>query len=232
VLFFNWNAGVDLTREAEQSRGPCVNRKFLAVAVVVVAATLVFGKSSKLVMSWRNPAYSSQNKFHRVLALGLSDKTQIRADFEDALAAQLANTGVEAVPANTILLRPAGTQLDLNYLREQIRANQIEAVVVSRLIKVENTATYIPGAAYVVPFPYYNTFYGYYGTVYTTVYGPGYLQKEKKVRIETNLYVTSAPDGQLVWTGITDTFNPSDVHKAIQGLVKLIMAQMQTEGVL
>jgi hypothetical protein len=209
-----------------------VNRKSLAVAVVVVAATLVFGKSSKLVMSWKNPAYSSQNKVHRVLALGLSDKTQIRADFEDALASQLANTGVEAVPANTILLRPDGTQLDLNYLREQIRANQIEAVVVSRLIKVENTDTYTPGAPYVVPFPYYNTFYGYYGTLYTTVYAPGYLQKEKKVRIETNLYVTSAPDGQLVWTGITDTFNPSDVHKAIKGLVKLVVAQMQREEVL
>jgi len=104
--------------------------------------------------------------------------------------------------------------------------------VVSRLIKVENTSTYIPGAQYAVPFPYYNTFYGYYGTLYPMVYAPGYLQKEKRVRIETNLYVTSEPDGQLVWTGITDTFNPSDVHKAINGLVKLVVAQMQNEDVL
>lgn len=209
-----------------------MNRKFLAVAVVVVAATLVFGKSSKLVTSWRNPEYSPEKKFHKVLALGLSDKTQVRADFEDELAAQLASTGLDAIAGNTILLRPSGTKLDLNYLREQIRANQIEAVVVSRLIKVEHSSTYIPGAAYVVPFPYYNTFYGYYGTLYPVVYGPGYLQQEKKVRIETNLYVTSTPDGQLVWTGITDTFNPSDSHKTIQGLVKLVVSKMQQEKVL
>lgn len=209
-----------------------MSRKVVAVIIVVVAATFLFGKSSKLVMSCKLPN-SPTKKVHRVLALGFSNKMEVRVDFEDALAAQLASTGVEAVPGNTILLRPPGTRLDLNYLREQIQANQIEAVVVSRLIKVENTVTYIPGTTYAAPFPYYNTFYGYYGTLYPVVYSPGYLQKEKKVRVETNLYyVTSAPDGQLVWTGITDTFNPSNVHKAIKGLAKLVVTQMQQDEVL
>jgi len=193
---------------------------------------MLFGKSSKLLMSWKNPSYTGEKKFHRVLALGLSNKAEIRADFEDALAAHLSSQGYDAVPGNTILLRPPGTQLDLNYLREQIRANQIEAVVVSRLVKVDETTTYVPGTAYFVPYAYYNTFYGYYGTLYPVVYSPGYLQKEKKVRVETNLYVTSGPDGQLIWTGTTDTFNPSNVHKAIKGLVNLVVTQMQKEQVL
>jgi hypothetical protein len=121
---------------------------------------------------------------------------------------------------------------DLNYLRTQVRDNQIEAVVVSRLIKVEKTVTYVPGGPYFVPYPYYGTFYGYFGTVYPMVYSPDYLREDKKVRIETNLYVISAPDGKLVWTGITDTFNPNNVHKAINRLVKLVLKQMQSEGVL
>jgi len=209
-----------------------VTRKVLAIVMILAAGMLAFGKSSKLVMSWKNPSYSSEKKFRRVLALGLSDRTEVRVDFEDALAAQLAGAGFDAVPGNNILLRPPGTKLDITTLREQIRANQIEAVVVSRLIKVDNTVTYIPGVAYAVPYPYYNTFYGYYGTLYPVVYSPGYLQQEKKVRIETNLYVTSPPDGQLVWTGVTDTMNPSNVHKAVQGLVKLVVTRMQSEGAL
>jgi len=209
-----------------------VNRKVLAIFVVLATAGLLVGKSSKLLMSWKNPSYIAEKKFHRVLALGLSNKAEVRADFEDALAAQLSSQGYEAIPGNTILLRPPGTQLDLNYLREQIRANQIEAVVVSRLVKVDETVTYVPGTAYYVPYPYYNTFYGYYGTLYPVVYSSGYLQKEKKVRVETNLYVTSGPDGQLIWTGTTDTFNPSNVHKAIKGLVNLVVTQMQKEQVL
>lgn len=208
-------------------------RKVLGIVIVLAVATLLFGKSSKLIMSWKNPAYSPTKKFHRVLALGLSNKTEVRADFEDALAAELLTKGYEAVPGNTILLRPAGTQLDLNYLKEQIRANQIEAVVVSRLIKVDNTVTYVPGTAFVAPFPYYNTFYGYYGALYPVVYSPGYLQKEKNVRVETNLYyVDGAPDGQLVWTGTTDTLNPSNVHKAIKGLVNLVVTKMQKDEAL
>lgn len=207
-----------------------MNRKVLAIVMVFAAAGLLLAKSSKLLMSWKNPGYTSEKKFHRVLALGLSNKTEVRVDFEDALAAELTSQGYEALPGNAILLRPPGTQLDLNYLREQIRTNQIEAVVVSRLIKVDNTVTYVPGTPYFTP--YYNSFYGYYGALYPVVYSPGYLQKEKKVRIETNLYVTSPPDGQLVWTGTTDTFNPSNVQKAIKGLVNLVVTNMKKEEVL
>jgi hypothetical protein len=59
------------------------------------------------------------------------------------------------------------------------------------------------------------------------------LREDRKVRVETNLYyVTAGPDGQLVWTGVTDTLNPSNIHKAIQGLVKLVVAQMQKDGAL
>jgi hypothetical protein len=191
------------------------------------------GKSSKVVMSWKNPAYVHTKAISRVLALGLSDKSKIRADFEDALAAQLAETGLETIPGNTSLLRPEGTNLDLQYLRTQVRENKLDAVVVSRLIKVDNTVTYVPGTAYIPPpLPYYGTFYGYYGAVYPAVYTPGYLKEEKKVRIETNFYVISSGEGELVWTGITDTFNPSNVDKAINRLVKLVVKQMHSDGAL
>ena len=71
-----------------------MNRKILIVAIVLTAVVLVSGKSSKLVMSWKNPSYAPDKKFHKVLALGLSDKTEVRVDFEDALATQLASTGL------------------------------------------------------------------------------------------------------------------------------------------
>lgn len=209
-----------------------MNRKILAIAFSLLTVALASGKSSKFVMSWKNPNYSASRKFQRVLTLGLSDKTGVRADFEDALAAQLAEIGLETIPGNTILLRPEGTQFDLNYLKTQIRDNKIDAVLVSRLIKDEKTVTYIPGTAYVPPFPYYNTFYGYYGAVYPIAYSPDYLREDRKVRIETNFYIISSQEGELVWTGVTDTFNPSKTHKAINGLVKLVVKQMQADGAL
>jgi len=200
--------------------------------VTLSILTPASGKSAKLVTSWKKPGYLPGDKPYRVLALGLSEKTNVRADFEDALAAQLATAGVESIPGNTILLRPEGAQFDLQYLKTQVRENRIVAVVVSRLIKVDNTTTYVPGTPYIAPFPYYHTFYGYYGAVYPVVYSPGYLKEEKKVRIETNLYTASSGEGELVWTCTTDSFNPSDVDKAIGRLVKLVVKQMQLEGAL
>jgi hypothetical protein len=188
------------------------------------------GKSSKVVMSWKNPVYAGTKKFHRVLALGLSDNPIIRADFEDEMASRLPATEMELIPGNTILLRAEGAKFDLDYLRTQLREHRIDAIVVSRLVKIENTVTYIPGSPYMPA--YYNTFYGYYGATYPVVYSPGYLKKEKKVRIETTFYSISSTEGELVWTCITDTFDTSHEKKAVEKLVKLIAKQMQSEGVL
>jgi hypothetical protein len=204
----------------------------LLVLTSLLAITLASGKSSKLVTSWKNPGYLPASRPYRVLALGLSDKAEVRADFEDALAAELAATGLKSIPGNTILLRPEGTQVNLAYLRTQIRENNIDVVVVSRLVKVDNDVTYVPGTPYIAPYPYYRTFYGYYGAVYPVVYSPGYLKEEKKVRIETNLYAIRSEEGELGWTCITDTFNPSNLDKAINRLVKLVVKQMGSEGAL
>jgi hypothetical protein len=202
-----------------------------ALAMVLAVATLAPGKSTKLVASWKNPEYSGPH-FHRILVLGMSANPGVRADFEDALSKLVARDGVEAVPGNTILLRPEGTQLDLNYLKTQVKEFKIDAVIVSRLVKVETSTTYIPGQAYAVPYPYYRSFYGYYGAVYPVVYSPDYLRQDKTVRVETNVYATSSPDGELVWTGVSDTFNPASADKVIDGLSKLLVKELEKESVL
>lgn len=207
-------------------------RRILVIIIAFLTVTLASGDSSKLVMSWKTPAYTGTKQFHRVLALGLSDNTVVRADFEDELASELGAPEIEAIPGNAILLRPEGTHFDLDYLKTQIREHKIDAIVVSRLINVEITASYVPGTPYVPPYPYYNSFYGYYGAVYPVVYSPGYLKEEKKVRIETNVYATSSAEGELVWMCITDTLDPSSKTKAIERLVKVIATQMKSDGVL
>ena len=45
-----------------------------------------------------------------------------------------------------------------------MRGQHIDAIVASRLVKINKKVTYIPGQVY-TPYPYYNTFYGYYGAI-------------------------------------------------------------------
>ena len=170
----------------------------LAMVMAVLLAASVAGncKSTKLVASVKNPSYNGQ-RFQKVLVIGMSDNPAIRSDFEDAMAAQLTRDGVHAVPGHNILLRPKSAQMDPNYLKAQIAEHHIDAVLTSRLVSVKNDITYIPGQVYTVPYPYYNSFYGYYGAIYPRVYTPDYLREDKTVRVETNLYSTALPKANL-----------------------------------
>ena len=67
----------------------------------------------------------------------------------------IANDGLEVIPGNHILFRPHSAELDPDYLKGQIRDFKIDAVLVSRLVKVDKKTTYIPGHSYVIPYAYY-----------------------------------------------------------------------------
>ena len=200
--------------------------------VFLLALTAASGKSLKMITSWFNPQYEGQ-KFHKILVIGVARDLAVRADFEDKMAVQIARPGMETIPGNQILLRPdPNAKPDFDYLRAQIKSNHVDAVVVSRLLSVDKKVTSVPSSTYVAPFPYYYSFYGYLGAVYPVVYDPGYTREDTTVRVETNVYATSKPDGDLVWTAVSDSFNPKSAEKVADGLVKEIPRRMEKDGLL
>ena len=199
-------------------------RWFLGVWILLVVVTGSLAKSTKLITSWKNPKISGGG-FKKILVIGVSADPGRRADFEDAMAASLTRPGIEVIPGNSILLRPDASPLNLDYIRTQIREFKIDSVVVSRLVSIQDSVTYVPPT-------YYGSFYGYYGAIYPAVYSPGYLIEDKTVRIETNVYAITPPDGQLLWTGTSDTFNPKDAKKVITGVVKLVSEELIKTGVI
>src|SRR5215468_4831082 len=123
---------------------------FLSFFLLVILAA-VSGKSVKMITSWFNPKYEGQT-FHKILVIGVAQDLEVRADFEDDMAAKISRPGIETIPGNQILLRPdPKAKPDLDYLRTQIRVNHIDAVIVSRLLKVDKKVTYIPSSTYVAP---------------------------------------------------------------------------------
>jgi hypothetical protein len=200
--------------------------------LLLAGLAVVSGKSTKIINSWFNPKYEGQT-FHKILVIGVAENLEVRADFEDEMAAQIARPGIETIPGNHILLRPdPNVKLDLDYLRGQIRDNHVDAVVVSRLLKVDRKVTSVPSSTYVAPYPYYYSFYGYLGAVYPLMYDPGYTREDTTVSVETNVYATNKPDGDLVWNGLSKSFNPKSAKKVADGLVKELPRQMEKDGLL
>jgi hypothetical protein len=194
----------------------------LIAALLLNAAT---GHASiRLKASWKNPTYSPR-PLKTILALGMSNNLENRADFELALAGKMARPGITTIAGTDILLRPTAGPINRVYLKEQIAAYHIDAVVVCRLIKVKTKVTDVPGVPYILP--YYTDFYGYYETVAPVVYTPDYLVVEKTVQVETNVYAVSPTDSTLIWTGTSDTFDPRSAHQVISGLVDLVVKELE-----
>lgn len=130
-----------------------------------------------------------------------------RADFEDRMVKEMSQPGVTAVQSYTLMPRPDATPINLNDLRGYVHDLKFDAIIVSRMVKREKKTTYVPGDDFPF-FPYYGTFYGYYGAIVPIVYDPGDLRTDTEAHVETNFYSTSKPDGELVWSETTDTLNP------------------------
>jgi hypothetical protein len=181
--------------------------------------------------TWTNPNYSGAH-LANILVLGINGKVENRVEFEDQLSAAIARAGIQAIPSYLLLPRPDSTPIDMNQLRDVIRGQNIDAVVASRLVRVSQKVTAIPGQP-ITPFPYYyNTFYGYYGAVYPVAYSSDYLQVDKTAQIETNFYSTAKPDGELIWTGTSDTVNPRSPLKAIDAIAKLIVQELEKQKII
>ncbi|HEY2822532.1 MAG TPA: hypothetical protein VGJ06_15915 [Candidatus Acidoferrum sp.] len=207
-------------------------RSFLLIFSLLAILAVSSGKSVKMLTSWFNPSYKGQT-FHKILVIGVAQNLEVRADFEDELAAQMARPGVETIPGNHILLRPdPNEKLDLDYLRGQVHDNHIDAVVVTRLLKVDKKVTHFPSSTYVAPYPYYYSVYGYLNSVYPLMYDPGYTREDTTVSVETNVYATSKPEGDLMWNGVSKSFNPKSAKKFADGLAKELPKQMERDGLL
>ena len=68
------------------------------------------------------------------------------------------------------------------------------------------------------------------GAVQPAVYQPGYLQSDTVVTVETNVY--SVTDDKLLWSGVSETFNPSDVAKAVNDVADAASRELRRQGLL
>ena len=206
-------------------------RKQSLLFITILALPVFLAASSpKLLLSWKNPNYSGGH-FTNVLVLALNGKAENRAEFEDELVAAIARPGIQATQSYVFLPRPNVTPIDINDLKAVIREQKFDAIVVARLTKAEKKTTYVPGQVY-SPYPYYGSFAAYYGAVYPVVYSPGYLVNEKLAQVETNFYSTAKPDGELVWTGTTNTFDGNSPLKVIRELVKVVIKELEKQNVI
>jgi hypothetical protein len=178
---------------------------------------------TKIPVSWRNPAREGV-LYQRIFVIGVAEIDTRRRLFEDRFAAALSRKGAVASPSYGVL--PRSQRLTEAEIRGAIRGGDYDAVVVTRLLGVEEKTEYVPPRTYTVP-DYYYGYYGYYGATWEVVHEPGYYETHRIVRLETNLYDIAT--GELVWSGQSETFDP-DSFGTIDSVTKAVAERLSRGG--
>ena len=184
------------------------------------------GTSTKLTAHWAEKSYE-KGQIKAILILGITKRPAVRGIFEDDMVEKLAYYGVEGTASSEIF--PIDEKLDTTTFRLHFQNEGFDAVLTAQLVAEDKESHYEPGSSYYGGgYGYNRGFYGYYGSAYDNMYSPGYTVTTTTLKIETNLYDTKTE--KLIWTGISETFNPAGESDAIRSLNREITKVLNEQG--
>ncbi|MBZ5858995.1 hypothetical protein [Flavihumibacter profundi] len=198
------------------------------VILPVVFAVLITacGPSTVIEKSWRDPNTTIvSGSWNKVLVVGLLKDETTRRVVEDQLVKRMKGKGVASY---NYYVEKDVTEAKASGFKDKLITEGFDGAVVMRLVNVEKETSYVPGASSFPP--YYGGFGPYYYNSWNSYYSPGYYTTDKIYNVETNIY--SFKQDKLVWSGITQTTNPSKTEKMFNEIADVIGAKMRSEGFL
>ena len=193
-----------------------IARRFLLVAFAVVLAACA---STTIRDAWYDASYRGP-ALHKLLVLGVSGNPSERRTFEDIMVARLAAAGGEAIPAYRYL--PDSVKVPEPALDDAVRASGADGLLMSRIQSVDRRTSVFTSFEPV-------TVLGWYG-LYSRWYPVSEVRQYDIATVETSLF---AADGKrLVWSGTTETYEPTSVAKETPGLAAVIVKALRERGLL
>lgn len=181
------------------------------------------GYATSFDSTWHDPQ-ATPVTFTKVMALAIVREEGSRRSFEDELVRAIAvNSRAEGVAAYRIL---AGvTPGDSVQARAAAETAGVDGLVTMRLLGVDTEQRLVGGA----PAPaYYGSPWGYYGYGWGTMYSPAYLETDRIVQLETNIY--SLAQDRLVWSGRSRTTNPESVRQLVDEVAQAVVGELREQG--
>jgi hypothetical protein len=180
--------------------------------------------TTKIVTSWKDPTTTiSSSQIKKILFIALVKDEPYSRMMEDHLVAVSNGKGIAS---QAITTGRTTSEADKALLDREIKSHQIDLVVIMRLKDVKEEPRYVPNTdtygAYGVG---YWDYYHYAAPIYRT---PGFYTSDKHFLVETNVF--SVAQNKLLWSGITDSVNPS--YTTTERIAKAVLETMKKEGFL
>ena len=131
---------------------------FTSILVMIISCS---GAKTDIIGEWEEESYQKGN-IDKVLILGIfnKDRPLLRRNFENGMSEAFSDGGVTASPSMDHM--PYDETVDSTTFEKYFKDLEFDAVVVSRLVGLEQNRDYKAGYLYTIPFNSYYGFYGYY----------------------------------------------------------------------
>jgi hypothetical protein len=190
----------------------------LATTSIALAACVT--SSTEMATTWKDPGVGKVH-FDKVMTLFVSRDPAIRRQAEDDLAAKIQN----ATPAYQVV--PEADLRDPAVVKQKVQEGGFDGAVVMRIVQVAQQSTYVPGTTWYTG-PY--DFWGYWGNSWGAAYTPGNVMTDQVVTVESAVY--SVQGNRLIWAGRSETIDPKNLSKLIDGVTKSAVKEMKRQGLL
>jgi hypothetical protein len=192
----------------------------VVLLVVMLSAFLAGCASTTLRDSWSDPSYA-QGPFKKWIVVGVGGDTVAKRTFEDIMVSRLRARGVEALPGYRYLPEGRASEPELN---AAVATSGADGMMMVHLRRVQ-TRTQVTQA--MVPGPMYPGF-GWYG-VYGGWYSVPEIRQYDIATVETTVYAVNGK--KLVWSGVTETFDPRSVAKEAPQFCEVVLDALAQHGI-
>jgi len=185
-------------------------------ALLAAGLALTACASTRIVDSWKAPGAGPLH-FNKVLALAVVQNDSIRRTAEDELQADLVN--VKAVQSYKVL--GAANPGDLEAVKAILHQNGFDGVVALSVGSAREELSWAPAGQ-----PGGASFSGFYNYSY----GSSYMLSDTVVRVEVSVF--SLTEDKLLWSGVSESFNPNDTANLVYAIAKAAGAEMRRQGLI
>jgi len=204
------------------------------IQLIAVFITLILGACSttKITNTWK-ASNAIGKKFNKVLVVGIQDDADVgkKEKMESELVEDLKNAGFNAVASIQQFGPKAFRSTKEDVVVAELQGSGFDAVITIVLLSKEKEKHYVPARVYYSPYVmYHRHFWGYYNTMYTRIYSPGYYVENKRYFWESNLYDLS--NKELLYSIQTESYNPGSSIQLAHEYGELIVQDMIKNGVL
>ncbi len=192
-----------------------------AILFVFTALVLSACATKRPAMEWRDEGYSGA--LDNILIIAAIERSTRRRVYEDEFVEALEALNVEATPSYELMT--SSLTVSRATVEAAIKGQDIDAVLVTRLLGVNEEEAYHPPTYY----DHHRNYHRYYMHALEND-NRAYYRRFKALTLETNIY--DAATKELIWSMQSESIEPSTPRNLIEEQITLTIQTLQARGLI